>query len=55
MDGGAWNFSIHSSEDTSLGSSLCTADTVEVETYLVNDKCKIFCGRWSLEFLHTQQ
>ena len=34
---------------------LCTADTVEVETYLVNDKCEIFCGRWSLEFLHTQQ
>ena len=55
VDGGAWNFSIHSSEDTSLGSSLCTADTVEVETYLINDKCEIFCGRWSLEFLHTQQ
>ena len=27
VDGGAWNFSIKSSDDTSFGSNLCAADT----------------------------
>ena len=27
VDGGAWNFSIQSIDDTSFGSNLCTADT----------------------------